>query len=83
MAKKMNCPECRAQIKNHLPNKVLDSYIEKFVENFAPSSFQVTRKMLLDDRKRKLDGRTPVSSVEVQRKNGARGNIKCIIISND
>ena len=78
MVKKMNCPECRAQIRNHLPNKVLDSYIEKFIENFVPNDFQVTRKMLLEERKAKMDSRT-VENLPPTSHRGVGGSSKCII----
>ena len=58
MTKKMNCPECRAKIESHIPNKVLDSYIDKFIENYVPKGFQVARKVLLEERKKKMDDRT-------------------------
>ena len=57
MSKKMDCPECRAKINCHLPNKALDSYIEKFIENFVPKEFQEQRKALLEERKKKMDDR--------------------------
>lgn len=59
MAKEMSCPECRTQIKNYMPNKVLESYIEKFIESFVPNDFQATRKVLLEERKKKLNRRSP------------------------
>ena len=58
MSKKMNCPECRAKINSHVANKVLDSYIEKFVENFVPKKSQEARKALLEERKKKMEART-------------------------
>ena len=55
MGKKMNCPECRAKISKPIQNKVLDSYIAKFIENFVPKQFQEARKALLDERKNKME----------------------------
>ena len=57
MSKKMDCPECRAKINVHIPNKALDSYIEKFIENFVPKQFQEQRKSLLEERKKKMEER--------------------------
>ena len=54
MGKKMNCPECRSKISKRIPNQILDSYIEKFIESFAPKQFQTARKTLVDERKRKM-----------------------------
>jgi len=54
MNKKMNCPECRAKISKPIPNKVLDSYIAKFVESFVPKQFQDARKSLVEERRNKM-----------------------------
>ena len=54
MGKKMNCPECRAKISQRIPNKVLDSYISKFIENFVPTQFQEARKALVEERRTKM-----------------------------
>ena len=78
MGKKMNCPECRAKIDGHTPNKVLDSYIDKFVENFVPKDFQDARKILLEERKKKMNERNGERG-QAANTQGYRGNVKSII----
>ncbi len=74
MSKKMDCPECRAKITCQFANKALDSYIEKFIENFCPKQFQEQRKALLDERKKKMDERNNaqrnIATHHVLRNNG-------------
>ena len=53
--KKKNCPICRASITNQLHTKVLDDYIDKIVDGFAPDTYKIARKELLEERKIKGD----------------------------
>lgn len=53
--KKRNCPICRASITSQHHTKVVDDYIDKFVDGFAPDTFKTARKELLEEHKRKGD----------------------------
>ena len=77
MSKKMSCPECRAKIDGHIPNKVLDSYIEKFIENFVPKDFQDSRKILVEDRKRKMNERRAERAQPLHYGQDTQGSINC------
>jgi hypothetical protein len=51
------CPICRADIILVVPNQALDSYVDKFVDNFFPEDSKITRLELLAERKIKKEQR--------------------------
>ena len=66
--KKRNCPICRSLITNQVHTKVLDDFIEKFVDGFVPEAFKNTRKELLEDRKRKKESREKLETEDQNRR---------------
>ena len=66
--KKRNCPICRSSITNQAHTKVLDDFIEKFVDGFVPEAFKNTRKELLEDRKRKKESREKLETEDRNRR---------------
>lgn len=50
MARKKECPVCRAPIKSYNRSIVLDNYIDKMVESLG-KDVKIRRKEMLDDRK--------------------------------
>ena len=51
------CPICRSEIILTSPNQVMDSFIEKFVDNFFPDDAKKARVELIADRKAKKESR--------------------------
>ncbi|XP_071834322.1 E3 ubiquitin-protein ligase RNF8-like isoform X3 [Apostichopus japonicus] len=51
MARKKECPVCRAPIKSYNRSIVLDNYIDKMVESLG-KDVKIRRKEMLDDRKK-------------------------------
>jgi len=51
------CPICRSEIIVTSPNQVMDSFIEKFVDNFFPDDAKKARVELIADRKAKKESR--------------------------
>jgi len=51
------CPICRSDIIITCSNQVMDSFIEKFVDNFFPDDAKKARNELIADRKAKKDAR--------------------------
>lgn len=51
---KKECPQCRAAITTHMRSIVLDSYIDKMVEQFS-DDMKTRRQELVEDRKSKLN----------------------------
>ena len=66
--KKRNCPICRSSITNQVHTKVLDDFIEKFVDGFVPEAFKNSRKELLEDRKRKKESREKLETEDRNRR---------------
>ncbi|KAL4238164.1 E3 ubiquitin-protein ligase rnf8 [Mactra antiquata] len=53
MKVKKECPQCRTAITTHMRSIVLDSYIEKMVEQFS-DELKESRRLLVEDRKSKF-----------------------------
>ena len=51
------CPICRSDIIMTSPNQVMDSFIEKFIDNFFPDDAKKARAELIADRKAKKEQR--------------------------
>merc|ERR1719219_860813 len=51
------CPICRSEIIITCPNQVMDSFIEKFIDNFFPDDTKKARLELIADRKAKKESR--------------------------
>merc|ERR1719219_893716 len=51
------CPICRSEIIMTSPNQVMDSFIEKFIDNFFPDDAKKARVELIADRKAKKESR--------------------------
>lgn len=59
-----NCPICRADIVMVAPNQTVDSYVDKFVDNFFPDDAKRNREELLNERKRKREERMAKAAEE-------------------
>jgi len=51
------CPICRSEIIMTSPNQVMDSFIEKFIDNFFPDDAKKARVELVAERKAKKEAR--------------------------
>lgn len=69
------CPICRSDIIMTSPNQVMDSFIEKFIDNFFPEDAKRSRAELVADRKVKKEAREAMPKVEPVLSTGTRRRI--------
>lgn len=69
------CPICRSDIIMTSPNQVMDSFIEKFIDNFFPDDAKKARAELIADRKAKKEQREANRKREPVLSSGTRRRI--------